>query len=628
MKKITKLLCRSTVKSAFFIALFASFIGRSAESIAQAGYITGDFHQHSTYTDGSWTIGHVMSKNNQFGLNWWSNSEHGGAFNRNGNISGRDTDSVLYWDQDSSVNIKGMNSISGGHRNMWRWQSIKELSFIKVLETRYKYWPKQIFQGVEWNVPGHEHASVTIITNEFGRFPNANAVAEFEYKFDNNDKDTIGGIEFGWTKSKLSGHDKTLEGIAWLEKYHTYSSWVIPAHPERKKLYDIKSFRDMNNAGPNVCFGFESIPGHQRSSNRGEYSSACNGGGTYGGSGYFSAKIGGLWDAMLTEGRHFWLFSNSDFHDTINDFYPGQYQKNNTYVSNRRNPNAIVNGLRSGKNWVVSGDLIDQLNFNISDGHSWMSKTVSMGGNLTYNKKIFVTIIARDPNTNNYFGQNPILDHIDLIMGKVNGIISPESPEYEVDSVTTTKVVARFDSKGSSVDINGLKSTKWTKLKNGLILMQYEICNPGDVYFRLRGTNMKINTEGQTDAAGNPLLDIPGTNNEASAIADLWFYSNPIFAAQKNKNNNNWKSTEEINITMSDNGNGVNIYPNPASTFLCFENLTDLDPKVEIYDMSGILVMNSTINNNSIDISPLKKGVYLVKVNNNMAISILRLIKE
>ena len=61
-------------------------------------------------------------------------------------------------------------------------------------------------------------------------------------------------------------------------------------------------------------------------------------GGTYGGVGYYSAKVGGLWDALLGEGRRWFNFANSDYHKHCtaggDDFYPGEYQK--TYVYARQ----------------------------------------------------------------------------------------------------------------------------------------------------------------------------------------------------------------------------------------------------------------------------------------------------
>ena len=48
-------------------------------------------------------------------------------------------------------------------------------------------------------------------------------------------------------------------------------------------------------------------------------------------------------------------------------------------------------------------------------------------------------------------------------------------------------------------------------------------------YVRLRATNLGLGVAGQTDAAGNPLIDKKNVNTEAKAWADSWMYSNPIF---------------------------------------------------------------------------------------------------
>src|SRR5665647_2868246 len=203
-----------------------------------------------------------------------------------------------------------------------------------------------------------------LVSNQFTATPNCNPLAEFEFKFDGSDADLTGGVAQGWTKSTLYGHARTLEALSWLQTNYPTTSYLVPAHPERKQQasggYTIASFRDMNNAAPTVCFGFESMPGHQKDAGRGGYSTSAVGGGTFGGAGYFSAILGGLWDSMLSEGRNFWLFANSDSHNEAGDFYPGEYQKNYTYTTGKSAQN-IVDGLRSGNTWVVEGDLIDSL---------------------------------------------------------------------------------------------------------------------------------------------------------------------------------------------------------------------------------------------------------------------------
>jgi len=504
-------------------------------------WMAGDFHQHTTYTDGSNPIKTVMHKNYEFGLDWWANSEHGGGFTRDGfgPILSDNFDTGEYarfWD-DTSVypagTIIGDASMSGGHQKMWRWQSIRDYSFADVLEARATYPEKVIIQGLEWNMPGHEHCSTAIIAGQFDAMPNANAMAEFEYAFDNSDTDKTGGAAQGWTKSILSGHKKAVEAAAWMQARYPRSSWMIPAHPERRATYKIEHFRDLNNAAPDVAFGFESIPGHQREHDRGSYGTGAVGKGTYGGAGIFVAKVGGLWDALLGEGRRWWVFANSDFHDLDGDFWPGEYQKTYTFVvDGDRNGDIsaqeIVDALRSGNSFVVHGDLINALDFHAQ----YRADFATMGQELVMEKgqKLKIKIQFKSPSVNNN-GDPVQIDHIDLIAGEVTGIVAPDSPDYTKAVNETARVIATFTAKD------------WKLNEDGWYTVVYHIKNVDkSMYFRLRGTNLPPGTPCETDGQGNPLLDRadadlnPGCDDffltydkSDEAWRDLWFYSNPIF---------------------------------------------------------------------------------------------------
>ena len=271
------------------------------------GYVAGDFHQHTTFTDGSTSLDYQMARNNQFGLDWWANSECGGAYNRDGRQSGTGADPLnqtVYLDQLPGVTIFGNNlTVSGGHTNMWRWQSLRDYSFPALTNARAAYPSKVLIQGYEWNVPGakpsgaggsgHEHCSMGTVAGEFGANASASVVAQFEYQFDLSDGDTVGGAAQGWTKSALANTDdaKMVEAAAWLQTNYGAQSWLIPAHPERKKCWNVQTFRRLNDAAPDVAFGFEGLPGRQRSPSRGEYNSTSVGGSTYGGCGIYAAKV-------------------------------------------------------------------------------------------------------------------------------------------------------------------------------------------------------------------------------------------------------------------------------------------------------------------------------------------------
>jgi hypothetical protein len=146
MKKTVLLLNPATCKRLVAAAIFGLGLFSGVDLDAQSGYVKGDFHQHTTFTDGSWTMDHVFEHNNFYGLDWWANSEHGGGFSRNGIKSGANLDSTIFWDQDSSIKILGTVSMSGGHQNMWRWQSLRDFSFPQLNSLRSVYKNKLIMR--------------------------------------------------------------------------------------------------------------------------------------------------------------------------------------------------------------------------------------------------------------------------------------------------------------------------------------------------------------------------------------------------------------------------------------------------------------------------------------------------
>jgi hypothetical protein len=480
-------------------------------------WISGDFHQHTKLTDGSWSMPEDMQKENAYGLDWWANSEHGGAFSR-------DTLKNFFDELNPPPQFLGnpLPPDYSGHKSLWRWQSLLQYSFPVLLTQRKLYQDKLIAQGLEWNVPSHEHCSVGIIAKD--AFP----IAQFEYLFDQNDKDTSNGggtynFDPNGLKSLTNDHAKAVNAVKWLQENYRKTSWVVFAHPERKSKYKISDFRDFNNAAPDVAFGFEGLPGHQKAENRGEYSSSCPavGDGTYGGAGFYIANVGGLWDALLGEGRHWWTFVSSDFHDTPNDFWPGEYAKTWTFIQ-QKNPHDrvtledVVEGLRSGNSFCVHGDLINALDFHVQ----YLSDRATLGQELQISKTnkgsmVKLTIKFKSPSVNNH-GDKPVVDHIDLIAGDVNGKVEPGTPEYNNDTNPSTKVVATFH------------ASDWEKDNNGWNVIHTPLMVKNDMYLRLRGTNVPVSTPGMTDAQGNPLLDLV-PNSENLVWKNLWFYTNPIF---------------------------------------------------------------------------------------------------
>jgi len=311
-------------------------------------------------------------------------------------------------------------------------------------------------------------------------------------------------IPAGGNGTGVLGHQKALESLKWMAAFHSNGSYYLPTHLERagpfnpdgNNGFNIEHLRNFNNAAPDVAFGFETQPGHHASDNRGEYAVERNtiggvrvdsvGGTTYGGTGVYGAVVGGVWDALLGEGRNWWFFGSSDWHNrgtfgsddrrTTQDFYPGEYQRNYALVRNgtdKLRPQTIVDGLRSGNVFVSSGQLIDRLAFVACASYPGLlaksnaaveavaiaaansetapaaSGCATMGEKLKVRPgaEIVLSIVVRDPEGTNYspytfpnpslaqVGINqplnaPVLDHIDLIRGLVTGYRAPGSPEY------------------------------------------------------------------------------------------------------------------------------------------------------------------------------------------------------
>nr|WP_316639680.1 hypothetical protein [uncultured Roseateles sp.] len=546
----------------------------SVAPVAAAGktpgkYVAGDFHNHTTCSDGSISMQKLVKKvtdkqDTPWGLDWFVQAGHGGNGNRNCTLVEDATLSTpaypyvagkgpttTWANSIGSAALKGDGGGVAGNGNMWRWQSLQEFQY-PVIEYLAAQKNQPLFLGLESVVAGHEHSSMSVITGQMpesvdnvtlptapGYTPlgNANALAQWSYCFDRGDTDksrgnttgtaignnwncavpgsnSTGDVSWNTAGQKLipaggagtgnRGHLKTVEAMKWMAANHGNASYYVPAHLERagpfyadgNQGYNVEHLRNFNNAAPTVAFGMETQPGHGASSNRGEYQVNRNnfggtqvdsvGGTTYGGTGVYGAQVGGVWDALLGEGRNFWFFASSDWHNrgsfgpddrrSTQDFYPGEYQRDYVMVRNggdKIRPQAIVNGLRTGNSFASSGQLIDRLAFvacvsypgpaarsnaaveALAVAAATNNTDIDVAGCATMGEKlvvrpgaeVVVAVVARDPVGTNYspysfpnpsllqVGINrpinqPVLDHIDVIRGMVTGYRTPGSADY------------------------------------------------------------------------------------------------------------------------------------------------------------------------------------------------------
>jgi hypothetical protein len=535
-------------------------------------YVSGDFHNHTTCSDGAISMQKLVKKvtdktaDSPWGLDWFVQAGHGGNGNRNCTLVEDATLSTpaypyvagqgpttTWTNSIGAAAIKGNGGGVGGTGNMWRWQSLQEFQY-PVMEYLAAYKNLPLFVGLESVVAGHEHSSMSVITGQMpvsldnATLPttpgytaqgNATALAQWSYCFDRNDTDTSRGnvtgssvgnnwdctnpasadstsSALGWsaTGRKLvqpggagtgsKGHLKTVEALKWMANFHGQGSYYVPAHLERagpfnpdgNNGFNIEHLRNFNNAAPNVAFGFESQPGHGAANNRGEYQVKRNniggvltdsvGGTTYGGTGVYAAQVGGVWDALLGEGRNWWFFASSDWHNrgqfgpddrrSTQDFYPGEYQRTYVMVRNgadKLRPQTIVDGLRTGNAWSASGQLVDRLAFVACTSYAGIGARtnasvealavaaatngtdIDKAGCATMGEKlvarpgadIVVAVVVRDPDGANFspytfpnpslaqIGVNqplnkPVLDHVDVIRGLVTGYKTPGAADY------------------------------------------------------------------------------------------------------------------------------------------------------------------------------------------------------
>jgi hypothetical protein len=538
MNRLSQSVVSAIASGVIIGSMFLSVLAPIAGAAGPDGqWLTGDIHTHTWLTDGvhpeTDVLDHAFT---QYGLNYFANSEHGGAYTHDplGNVwnDAKAGKTVKLLGDPTTVKDANGNAISA----MWRWQSLRDFSYPLLFGGKDGYgdtqpglqskYPQQtVIQGLEWNVPTHEHASVGIVGVKDGQ-----AISDFEYQFDGSDKDKS-RTEL---KKQNATADDAIAGVAYLQKQYGKSAYVMINHPSRNLMYTAADFRAMMDAAPDVAVGLEGMPGHQKEAARGAYGSQWFTDAekknvdaaktalarTYGGADLMLAKVGGLMDSLWGEGRHFWVFVDSDFHSSADDadFYPGEYPK--TYLFAKDNtPQSILDGMRSGNIFIVHGDLINALDFQAKAGDT--AATIGQELQASAGSDITVTIRFKSPEKNNN-GDKPVVDHFDLIAGDVMAKAAAGTDGYKSDVNPSTKVVATFTSKDWKADADGYMTVTTTLPKVSK-----------SQYLRLRGTNLGMNVDNQMKD-GNPLNDdLMGKNDKSKARADLWFYSNPIFVTVK-----------------------------------------------------------------------------------------------
>ena len=455
------------MRHVFFLPLVAVLawpaVSHGADDDAGRSWQAGDHHVHSEWSvdwdrsttpptpirggDSSYTRTHNAQQALANGLSWMVHTDHGGP---------------------------GHSAVTRDHA----WQAL--------LDARREVPGLIQFNGMDFDVPAGEHASLIIAPGP-------------------DERDQLVAIERDYGRSEpLQGSRD--DGQTMLDALAHMRSLPAPPlmfinHPARTatamgRWGDVEpdELRAWHAAAPQVLVGMEGAPGHQATRvHRGLYRNADAP--TMGGFDQMTATVGGIWDTLLSEGHRFWITASSDSHvnqrDGGSDFDPGQYSK--THVWARRDAEDILEGLRHGRMFAVTGDLIDALELRVTANDD-EARSATMGGTLSMSPdaSMRVELRVRVPASANHAGQHPVLDHVELIVG---------SPGNGNGPVMQTRVFGATDWR---VD-GAWRSVSWVlpvPARGGFV--------------RARG--------GSTREVA-PLPDVPGED----PWQDLWFYSNPVF---------------------------------------------------------------------------------------------------
>ena len=529
-------------------ALPAAAAPRSSDP--QLAWLVGDHHVHTQYShDAKYRINQQLDNAEEWGVDWLVFTEHSNF----------------------------------AHAEMGVFTSLAEIQRERARRDLL------IFQGIEWYIPAAEHCTVFVHPGE----NEATTLRAFELAWD--------GKLNGWEKPAVGSPEeafqeqKAVEAIAWLggqvDEGRVRDALIIANHPMRLGIDSPAEMRAWRDADPRIMIGMEGAPGAQGSAaslnvyegdQRGEYTNnprpdsypgyAADMYRPYGGFDWMTATVGGLWDAMLAEGKPFFISSNSDNHLTVkdtwaigpypdtepylslprefdrwavqgrrpdpvdtgrpqggSDYWPGQFSRNHTGVTERSYA-GVMAALRAGRNWVDHGHLLSGLEVRVNAaqpgkgkgrgkgrGHGWGNAAgglgVTLGGSLQARRgqDVEVSITVTTTDVHNFAGILPHLAHVDVFSGPVTG----PADRFQLRA-PQTKVTRQFDTTG----------------RRGTFTLTHTFEDVQEsFYLRLRGSDGNRHGAGYDGAAVDPAGPIRHGNaiGEGDPWVDTWFYANPIF---------------------------------------------------------------------------------------------------
>ncbi len=432
-------------------------------------------------------------------------------------------------------------------------------AYPQLVEARRKFPQITVFQGLEWNIPAAEHGSIIVPPSA----DEAELIRDFETQFDargerlapptalpNPEPDAptapraVLSPPSSPRRTAAEAEAAAVEGVRYLQGRSPHALFFAN-HPARRGLDSPHELRAWSDAGPDVMRGFEGAPGHGAAPlvgiPRGYYSDLpgprsfpgypVHSYRTWGGYDYYVAKVGGLWDSLLGEGRAFYITANSDshrfhgdrretdrasfkklgyiqltgrtkprqygdMHDPDEDYPPGVYARTYVYAENK-SPLPILDGMRGGNMWTVLGGLVEGVELWAHDGRT----ATAMGGTLlcAHGADVEIVLRIRPARRPNLVGTVPALHHIDLIVGEIHG----PAPHRDTLHHPTARVEKTWRVGG------GRRRDGWLEFRYPIRALSHSL------FVRARGTSTDVET---------PRIDPLNVD----PWQDLWFYSNPL----------------------------------------------------------------------------------------------------
>lgn len=307
---------------------FAGMAREEQTAQSEGQWMTGEYHTHTGQSKDATSA--FMSLPNVLAAAFRNEEVLQGGDNsaaRFGNLQYGDAFDFLGLADHLRQSYNGVDGQGNGQYDTAFYVAVQtQIRELEKLQVKGEYTDKLLNTGFEWDMPGLDHASVGIL-DENGE-ADLSGIHAFEWlyasqgsgddptslfaldeKSDDMDEQALYGDR------KHDGRPETAyEAVAWLEEHYP-GSYALPNHPSRHNggsgEVTIENLRRLNDAAPSVVFGFEGMPGNQMSG-----SGRCElpEGDIRNGADEMIAVTGGVWDSLLSEGRKFYNFANSDFH--------------------------------------------------------------------------------------------------------------------------------------------------------------------------------------------------------------------------------------------------------------------------------------------------------------------------